>query len=69
MSGANNKAMNSLTPGGPMSLDATSLETMDNYPSMCYQGMFKFKQADIDFIVRFLIYGKCLNSIWNLFGI
>lgn len=54
----------SLTPGGPLSLDPSSLETMDIDPSICYLGMFKFKQADIDFIVRFLIYGKDLMDFW-----
>lgn len=44
--------------GGPLSLDPVSLETMDYDPSVCYLGMFKIKQSDIDFIVRFLIYGK-----------
>ena len=44
---------------GPLSsLDPASLETMDIDPSVCYLGMFKLKQSDIDFIVRFLIYGK-----------
>lgn len=43
---------------GPLSsLDPASLETMDIDPSVCYLGMFKLKQSDIDFIVRFLIYG------------
>lgn len=48
--------------GGPHSLDPVSLEMpMDYDPSVCYLGMFRIKQSEIDFIVRFLIYGKGLR--------
>lgn len=64
MSGANNKSL-SLNPANTsyLSLDPASLETMDIDPSICYLGMFKFKQSDIDFIIRFLIYG-----LWDYFS-